>query len=757
VGTVAYMSPEQARGEELDARSDIFSLGCVIYEMAAGRRAFEGKTPAVVFHAILERDPAPLREANPGVPAKLEEIVAKALEKDREMRYQTAAELRADLKRLKRDIEMGRASSAAVAAAASTGEPAVTPPSTPEWGTLTGGAERRAAKPLPERGRNRRAVIIRLLMFWAVVIAAVLGYRLLLRNHKPATGPESASSTGDSAGPAAPFSSFSVTRLTSTGDIRNVAVSRDGKYLAYVTVSGSQEALFIRQITTRSTVQLVAPKTASLGSLAFSPDGLFVYYVQQVLQEEGSYYQIPFLGGAPRLAASGVLSDVALSFDGNKIAYIGRLPGEDKPALLIAGIDEKAEAPRALLKDVDPSAFDALAWSPGGQTLALLESHPDPSGLKTRLMTISISDGTRQALGASRWRSATGGLAWLPDGSGLMFNGQDRTGARPQVWYVSFPAGAARQVSNDLLEHYINLSVTGDGKAFVGILIDVVSNLWTASKGEDKSERQVTTGRSDGMHGFAWMVDGRLVYASYVTGYHQLWITGAQGGAPRQLTADPKYHVTPTVCRGADRAFYISDASGSLQLWSVGIEDGQVKQETNAETPFFRADCAPDGSWLAGLTAPKGVAAWDESKGKLTRLDRASGQMRVLFDGNAWAPRISPDGKHIAFLYQQTNGGAPRVGIVSAAGGPLEKSLQVPQTASSIIVWAPDGHAVDYLDHGGNSENVWAQPLDGGKPKQLTHFAEGSIWNMAWSRDGKTLALARGSFTSDAVMFTSTH
>jgi len=754
VGTVSYMSPEQARGEELDARSDIFSLGCVIYEMAAGRRPFEGKTPAVVFHAILERDPAPVREANSGVPAKLEEIVAKSLEKDREMRYQTAAELRADLKRLKRDIELGRATSAAVPAAASAGEPTPTPPSTPAWGTLTGGAARRAAKQVPERGRNRRPLVIGLALFWAVVLAvALLIYRGGAKVQQLAV-------TGGGGGGAAPFSSLSVTRLTTTQNVVEAAISRDGKYLAYITISKSGQAgISIRQISTRSTVELVAPQDAELGSLAFSPDGSFVYYAQvKGSGRRANYYQIPSLGGSPRLVAANVGSDLALSFDGNKIAYGGSLPGEEKAAMLVAGIGEKPQAPRAVGKDLNVSGFSDPAWSPDGRTLAVVETRSDPSGSLAHVLTIDVSSGEAKELGTKRWRSSRGGLAWLPDGSGLLTNMQDHSGAAAQVWFVSFPDGNARQVTSDLLIHRGPLSVSGDGKSFVGIQSDATSNLWIAPRGEDKNARQITTGL-DGTGGVVWTVDGKLVYVSLVTDSYQIWMTDAQGTKPRQLTSDPKYHVSPTVCRRVERAYYISDASGSQQLWSVGFEDGQVRQETNGETQFYDADCSPDGSWFAGVSAPKGSPVLAGHAGKLTRLDRESGKMSTLFDGEASLPKIAPDGKHVAFFYPQTNvhgdPAAVRVGIVSPVGGRMEKSVQLPPSAFKVFAWMPDGHGVAYVDHQGNAFNVWAQPLDGGKPKQLTHFTEGLIWNMAWSRDGKRLALARGNFTSDAVMYTS--
>src|SRR5215469_13284670 len=109
IGTVAYMSPEQVRADELDARTDLFSFGAVLYEMATGRVAFLGSSSGVTSEAILNRTPIPITSLNPAIPAKLEEVISKALEKDREMRYQTAAELRADLKRIKRDLDSSRA------------------------------------------------------------------------------------------------------------------------------------------------------------------------------------------------------------------------------------------------------------------------------------------------------------------------------------------------------------------------------------------------------------------------------------------------------------------------------------------------------------------------------------------------------------------------------------------------------------------------------------------------------------------------
>ncbi len=784
VGTVSYMSPEQARGEELDARSDIFSLGCVIYEMAAGRRAFEGKTPAVVFHAILQLEPTPLGEVNPGVPAKLEEIVAKALEKDREMRYQTAAELRADLKRLRRDLESGR-TAAPVASPAAFGPSTSTAPPAVE----DSAEKREASSPRPaaqgpasrrERIRELRDEAIRLRRedrradrqwHWippavALALAAVLAYRIFSRpSAPPASTPPNVS---------APFPSLSVTRLTSSEAVWQAAISQDGRYVAYSTIEKSGKfGLFIRQIATRSTVELRATQGRDLWLAGFSPDGSFVYYVESEIDNSGNLYRIPSLGGVPQLVAAGVWRNASISFDGGRVAYVGHMPGEQKYSLIISGLGaatgtgtgEPAQTPRALVRDVDPAALIHPVWSPDGKTLAWIELRPDPTGLQSRVVTVGAAGGEAKPLGGAHWSGTEGALAWLPDGSGLLLDASKSGGAEPQVWFVSYPAGDARQLTGDLLEHRFSLSVAGDGKSFVGIETDRTSNLWLLPKDEEKQARQISTGHDEGRYGLGWTADGRVVYASSESGPFQIWVMDAAGTTPHQLTADSNLHAWPTVCAGVDRVFYTSDAANGYQLWSVGLEGGQVRQESHAPEQFFSSECSPDGAWFAGLSAPQDPFPGIFSVGSLVRMERESGQMRVLFEGQAYLPAISPDGKHVAFLYRpaaEAGGAAPgvRIGIVSSLGGPLEKSLQAPTVATystpfRIVRWTPDGHSVAYLAAGGNAFNLWAQAVKGGAPKQLTHFTEGMTSNFAWSRDGKQLVLSRGSISTDVVLFSS--
>ena len=253
LGTVAYMSPEQVRGKELDARTDLFSFGAVLYEMCTGTLPFRGDTTALIFDSILNRAPvAPVR-LNPDVPAELEEIINKALEKDRDIRCQSAAEFRADLKRLKRDTESGK--SAATGVASPVG-----------------------------RKRSRWLGVGALLVALAGITWGV--YYWLA----PKT---------------VPFQKTEITRLTTSGKVTIASISPDGRYVAYVTGevwSFGKETLWVRQVGTGSDVQIVPPAEVRYGGLTFSRDGDFLYVTQSESKDSslGVLYKIPVLGGTKK-------------------------------------------------------------------------------------------------------------------------------------------------------------------------------------------------------------------------------------------------------------------------------------------------------------------------------------------------------------------------------------------------------------------------------------------------------------------------
>ena len=744
MGTVSYMSPEQARGLRVDARTDIWSLGILLYEMVVGRAPFAATTSSDMLVRILEHDTPAMSRDSGEVPAELERIVRRALHKDREQRYQTIKEMMLDLKSLQHELDVETPSAQFV----SKGEPedAAIEDKIAPTAKYSAGRTEETATTVPASGtafvvsaikRHQRLVALTL-------TGLIVGALAILFWSKPA------GQKPPNPGSASLFQRMKVIKLTTNGNARHAAISPDGKYFAYVIAEAGKESLWIGQVAVAGNVRIVPPAEVAYQGLTFSPDGNYVYYKLTDNKGAAAIYKTPVLGqhGATIKVVRDWDSSVSLSPDGQQIAFVNQnanLEGEDR--LLIAKTDGTGERVIAVRRDPDTFGFFSIpAWSPDGKTIACGVGMSNDKGYFENIAAIRIAEGTETLLSSERWQEIRD-MTWLADGSGLLMNAKDEDESFLRVWLLPYPAGLARRITSDLSD-YTGVSVTADSSAFVTVQRQTLSNIWIAPGKELDRAAQVTSG-SGRYWDLSWSSDGMIAYASDASGSADIWEIGMDGQNQKQLTAGAGRNYAPVATEDGRYIVFHSNRGGTFNVWRIDRNGSNPTQLTHTKTEALFPEVSPDGQWVVynAVGSHKGDSVW--------KVSINGGDPVELTKAFSWRPSVSPEGKLFACWYREEENSPWRIAVIQLEGGTPEKTFDVAPTVSAnwdnIVRWTPDSRALTYIDHRGGISNVWIQPLEGGPPRQLTNFKSERIFAFDWSRTGQLL-LSRGVSANDVIM-----
>jgi Tol biopolymer transport system component len=669
VGTVSYMSPEQVRGKDLDERSDLFSFGVVVYEMATGLLPFRGETSGAIFGAILHEAPTPPLHLNAELPGRLQEIIDKALEKDRNLRYQHASELRADLQRLKRDMDSGRSD---------TGSAAVEPArkSSGAQGPRSGLVASTAVRPRFWRSRRAWALVALAAAFAAAAALTLLRWR--------GQAPEVGSGSPE----------VSLAQLTTDPGLETQpSLSPDGKMLVYVGWTEGHSHLYLLRVGGKNAINLTKDSKDDNSQPAFSPDGERVAFRSE--RDGGGIFVMGATGeSVNRLTDFGY--NPAWSRDGSEIVCSTE-SGDDPGSRTRAGQLWRIQVATGEKRKVSDGDAVQPSWSPHGQRIAYWAyTRGDP---QRDIWTIPAGGGTPVPVTADA--AVDWNPVWSPDGRWLYF-GSDRGGSM-NLWRVEMDEasgkvlGPPESLTLGGAGFRGPMSLSADGRRFAYTERTDTSNI---ERIRFDREKAVAAGPPDPVTRGSQQVqymdlspDGEwLAFNSYGGKQEDIYMIRTDGSARRQLTDDPAKDRGPRWSPDGRHIAFYSARGGKYDVWVLGADGTGLRQITGTGRSGAMPAWSPDGLRLSLMSS---VASYivdlsNQEAAVVPEVIPAENEVGAGFKAFDW----SPDGRRIAGYRSRPD--AVLEGIVTYS---IEKRAfeRLTETGSNPR-WLSDGRRLVYMN-----------------------------------------------------------
>ncbi|HUU39017.1 MAG TPA: protein kinase [Candidatus Desulfaltia sp.] len=708
IGTPEYMSPEQIEDKDIDQRSDIYSLGIILYEMLTGRVPFEGDTAFAIgmkHKGEIPRDP---REINPQIPESLSRLVLKCLEKSSEQRYQTADEARSELEKIEQGIPL---------------------------------AERVVAKrkSMTSKEITVKLNLRKLFLPSGVLVALLLVAGYFLFRH----GPEIFEVKIDR-----------TQRITHDPGLEiDPAISPDGKMIAYAAGHPGKMSLYVRQIAGGRPIALTDSLPDDSRWPRWSSDG-----TQIVFQSQGSIYIVAAFGGIPKKleepSTRQKFGCAAWSPDGKQISYVD-LNREAYASIWVRSLG--GGEPTTIAEPYEPHS---LAWSPDGSKIAYASGNSRFIFGDTIIGNLApcsiwvVSTKAGHPVRVTDDKSLNVSPAWMPDGRHLLYVSSEMGGRDVYLAPLDSsgqPLGASQRLTTGLNAHTITLSSAGDKLAYSDFSHS--ANIWSIRIPQDGpvsiSEAQPVTTGNQAIEGIDVSPDGKwLAYDSNLSGNQDIYKIPVGGGEPEQLTDDPSDDFLPAWSPDGQEIAFYSFRKGNRDLFLMAADGGKVRQLTEDPAQERYPDWSPDGNQLVYYSDKSGR----HELYVLTRKNRDSNWQaprQLTYDGGS-SSKWSPDGRFIAYI------SGPSLRVVPVEGG--DPRTLIESKDSSILPipgypgWSKDSRTIYYKAYNDAGQaSFWSVPVSGGKPELLVRFDDPSRQSTRseFASDGEIFYFTLANYESD--------